>query len=107
MDLSFHQLREANVMRCVKFFGAACANWTPAEWLMAATGKLGELANLLKKCLRGDFTIESQREELGKEIADVITYLDLLADHLKIDLAEAMRQKFNEVSRRRNADITL
>lgn len=35
-----------------------------------------------------------------KELADVVTYLDILAMQLDIDLGEATKSKFNEVSDR-------
>jgi NTP pyrophosphatase (non-canonical NTP hydrolase) len=104
--LTFAELREPNVRRCNEYF-KTCADWTPADWMTALTGEQGELANLLKKIRRGDFTLEEKREEVAKEIADVAIYLDLLASKLGIDLGKAVREKFNEVSDRRNCDIKL
>jgi NTP pyrophosphatase (non-canonical NTP hydrolase) len=37
---------------------------------------------------------------LAEEIADTVTYADLLAAHYGIDLAAAVADKFNRVSRR-------
>lgn len=75
--------------------------------MMAMTGEQGELANLLKKIRRGDFTLDEKRDEVAKEIADVAIYLDLLAAKLGIDLGKAVREKFNEVSDRRKCPIKL
>jgi NTP pyrophosphatase (non-canonical NTP hydrolase) len=44
---------------------------------------------------------------IGKELADVIIYADLLAARLGIDLGIAVANKFNEVSERVRSDITL
>lgn len=104
--LAFADLRGPNVERCDEYF-KSCADWTFSDWMMAMTGEQGELANLLKKIRRGDFTLEEKREEVAKEIADVAIYLDLLAAKLGIDLGKAVREKFNEVSDRRDCPIKL
>lgn len=104
--LTFAELRGPNVQRCDEYF-QTCADWTFSDWMMAMTGEQGELANLLKKIRRGDFTLEEKREEVAKEIADVAIYLDLLAAKLGIDLGKAVREKFNEVSDRRRCPIKL
>src|SRR5690606_19258820 len=63
-------------------------------------GELGEAANLLKKVDRGDLTLDEARPALARELADVQTYLDLLAHRLGVDLGDATVQKWNEVSER-------
>jgi NTP pyrophosphatase (non-canonical NTP hydrolase) len=75
--------------------------------LEAVTGELGEYANMSKKLRRGDLTEEEFKQAASKELADVVTYLDILAMQLGIDLGEAVRSKFNEVSRRVGADVFL
>jgi NTP pyrophosphatase (non-canonical NTP hydrolase) len=68
-------------------------------------GEAGELCNVVKKLNRerdglpgNRLTADELRAELRKEIADVYLYLDLLAQREGIDMAEAIREKFNEVS---------
>lgn len=117
MTITFDALRAANVARIPQFRnkrGQLCHNadgsdWTVADWLMAVTGELGELANLCKKIRRGDFTEndEGVLEEVGKEIADVQIYLDILAFRCGIDLGAAVVGKFNEVSERVGSTIRL
>lgn len=58
-----------------------------------------------KKFERGDLTQEEFNEEAGKELADVVTYLDILAFRLGIDLGEVVRDKFNEISYRVDSPI--
>jgi len=106
VDLTFKELRTKNVKRCEEAF-PTCKDWTLADWMNATVGKLGELANILKKVKRGDFPMESVAEEVGKEIADVAIYLDLMAAKAGVNLADAIIQKFNEVSDRRNCAIKL
>jgi len=39
-----------------------------------------------------------KKEELGKELADIVAYVALLANAANIDLEKAMIDKFDEVS---------
>ncbi len=104
--LDLHELRNHNVERCTKYFpGDHLKNWTPADWMTALTGEVGELANVLKKLKRGyDLTKgmdeAALQKEVAKELGDIQCYLDLLAAKLGINLATATKDKFNEVSRR-------
>jgi NTP pyrophosphatase (non-canonical NTP hydrolase) len=57
---------------------------------LALAGEVGEICNLVKKNMRySDFDLEAIR----LEIADVFTYLLLLADELHIDLFDAFQEK--------------
>ena len=115
-SLDFDQLREANVARVGIFknkHGKPAhthpqgRDWTPAQWLQALTGELGEYANFRKKFERGDIDELGFMEAAWRELADVQIYLDLLAFNLGIDLGEATRRKFNEVSDRVGCEIKL
>lgn len=108
-QLSFKELRKANLARMPQFKnkqgGLAHSHpqgkdWSPAQWLQAVVGELGEYANIRKKFERGDITEEEFRAEAKKELADVATYLDILAFQLDVDLGQAIEDKFNEVSER-------
>ena len=110
--LTFNILRSANKIRMPLFKNARgeparTELWTDAQWLQAVVGELGEYANIRKKVDRGDFTIEEAKEDLGKEIADTMIYLDLLAMKLGLDLGEVVMSKFNEVSRRIKCDVRI
>jgi len=110
-------LRQASVKRCEQSFDS-CEDWSPADWSNAMAGEAGELlevllplivktnsiCNLTKKIQRGDAV---SLEEVGKEIADVVIYADLLSHRLGIDLSDAVRRKFNEVSARVGSDVLL
>lgn len=115
--LNLRTLREASVKRCEISFGT-CEDWSPADWSNAMAGEAGELlelllplvtransiCNLTKKVQRGD---DVPLDEVGKEIADVVIYADLLAHRMGIDLSDAVRRKFDEVSARVGSDILL
>lgn len=66
--------------------------------VLALCGETGELANLFKKEWRDHKPLNM--EEVKKEIADIGNYLHILADHLGIDLEQAMLAKMKEVSER-------
>lgn len=109
--LTFQELRAANVERFPQFRNnrgelVDCATWTPADWMTALTGEVGELANFLKKIRRGD-AIDAEPDYIAKELADIQIYLDILAWRLDVNLGRATRQKFNEVSARVKCDVFL
>ncbi len=104
--LTFNTLRAANMARIPTFKNAKGelahapdgSDWSLNDWATAVLGEIGEAANLLKKVRRGDFTLDEVRPELAKELADVQTYLDILAFRCGVDLGRATIAKFNEVS---------
>lgn len=117
-QLKFADLRVANRMRLPQFKNAVGepahskpdgSDWSPADWMVAVVGELGEAANLMKKIRRGDFATERDLLEaeakLQKEFADFVTYADIMAAQFGIDLGEAVMNKFNEVSRRVDSSI--
>lgn len=118
--LAFDTLRIANVLRLPQFKNrkgepahskADGSDWSPAQWLQAVVGELGEFANIRKKYERGDITHAEYEVEAKKELADVQVYLDILAlralDYREgtphpsgVNLGQATAEKFNEVSDR-------
>ena len=100
--LTFRELREANAARQLEY--PTKTPFTTSYWLIAITGELGELCNFIKKQDRDgkDYSIE-----IAKEIADIQIYLDLLANHIGLDMEQAIKQKFNEVSDRIGSKVKL
>lgn len=116
MSLTFRALRAANLDRLPQFRDAKGRlshsrpdgfDWPLSQWANAVCGELGEAANLIKKIERGDFTLEEARESLADELADIVTYLDLLANRAGVDLGAATVSKFNRVSKRVKATSRL
>jgi NTP pyrophosphatase (non-canonical NTP hydrolase) len=115
MELGFNELRAANLQRCRQFRngqGDLCHpngvdDWDSSKWLQAFIGEVGELANILKKVERGDITLEESMPSIEKEYADSMIYLDLWAARNGVNLARAVVDKFNEVSRRVKSDVML
>lgn len=101
--LTFNELRQANVERCEQSFHRL-DEWSPTDWATALAGEIGEACNLIKKRRRGEDVAD---EAIAHELADAVTYIDLLAARLGIDLGEAVRAKFNLVSDRVGSQIKL
>lgn len=115
-SLTFETLRRANLMRLPMFKNAKGgiahsipngSDWSPLEWVGAVVGELGELANILKKVKRGDVSAEEVQQAVANELADVQTYLDILAYQCGVDLGEATMAKFNAVSERVGCPINI
>ena len=103
MTLSFSDLREANEIRQ--------AEWNPDEKLdlsyfgNAIAGEVGEACNVIKKLERRRLGLRgshSTNTELMDELADVVIYADLIAQHIGHDLGSAVRDKFNATSEKYN-----
>lgn len=105
--LTFNTLRSANLerQRAVPKFDNP--KWALSAWSNACLGELGEAANIIKKIERGDLTLKEAKSALAKELADVQTYLDLLAFKADINLGEATISKFNEVSARVKCNVRI
>lgn len=83
------------------------SDWTPAQWLQAIVGELGEYANVRNKYERGDINKGEFLVLAAKELADVQIYLDLLCYQYRLDLSAAVICKFNEVSERVDSPIQI
>ncbi len=101
--LTFEEFSDKNRRRR-KRFPSFKQEWTPLEWSGALAGECGEAANLAKKLRRGDVV---DIKDIGKEIADVVCYADLLAASLGLSLQKCLVDKFNEVSDRVSSKIKL
>ena len=106
MNSTFADFQQANRQRCESLdgFGHDVAwdneHWPLSHWALAVAGEAGELCNLVKKCLRGDFTVMDKRQDILDELADVITYCDLAISSLGADTAAVVWSKFDRVSAR-------
>lgn len=135
-DLTFAELRHANLTRLPRFKNrkggpahseADGSDWLLSAWSNAASGEFGEVAEALldfmlftkiaqhlgkgadhiKKVERGDVTVEEKRQALADELADVITYVDILAYRAGINLDDAVTNKWNVVSERVDCGLRL
>lgn len=94
--------RDHNLERATTHFHHSTAEiW----WTNAIAGEAGEACNISKKIDRGDYAGDDQaldiaRHKLALEIADVVTYCDLLLAHMGVQMDEILLEKFNIVSKR-------
>lgn len=105
-NLNLSALRDVNVRRMRRWHGDA-DEWSGADWSNAMAGECGEACNIVKKLRRHETHTGTSYNTpppdellfaLAEELADVVTYCDLLAHKYGIDLAHAVITKFNKVS---------
>jgi NTP pyrophosphatase (non-canonical NTP hydrolase) len=98
---TLQKLREANVRRSIEWMGNAPI---PSDLLFCAVelgGETGEALNVCKKMERvrlGVVGSKAALSDLIEELADVIICVDRVAACYDIDLATAVREKFNKTS---------
>lgn len=87
-DLSLHDLREANRLRLPLYRNANGerahaktdgSDWSPAQWLQALVGELGEFAEVRLAYESGQLSLQQYEVLAAKELADVQCYLDILS----------------------------
>ncbi|MEL7340226.1 MAG: MazG-like family protein [Bacteroidota bacterium] len=101
--LSFRRLSRANRQRCEESY-FPLEDWTPSDYATALAGETGEACNLIAKMKRG---VNIDHEDIGRELADVVIYADLLASRLGLNLEKCIIQKFNETSARKGSEVLL
>ncbi len=109
--MTFAAFSAANRLRCERDFGEpldASSQYTPAHWALTVAEEVGEIAAAvlgvagLKK-RKAHLTVA----DIGDEIADAVSYLDLLATRLGLDLSTVLVGKFNRVSERIGSDVRI
>lgn len=105
--MDMRQFSRENRTRCEASngFRHPLNGWSLAEWMNATTGELGEACGQIKELLRARDGVpgKGQSQEqimaaLADELADTFIYLDLLSQAAGIDLASAVRAKFDRTS---------
>jgi len=117
--LDFDRLREINAARCEESYHAI-DEWSPTDWGCALGGECGEALNLIKKLRRltgctKDCTVDLIQSydakelisNIGRELADIVIYADLLAQCLGLNLGDCVVEKFNETSKKIMSDKRL
>jgi len=99
--LSFSKLRRSNIERQHE--------WDSDDKISLSyrgnelAGETGEACNIIKKIERERLGIKGSRatkDQLAEELADIVICTDLIAMHEGIDLAKAVREKFNTTSKK-------
>ena len=72
---------------------------------LGLVGEAGEIANKVKKVLRGDYDRPALRELLAGEIGDVLWYLAMLARELDLDLGEIAQANLDKLASRKERGL--
>lgn len=64
--------------------------------LVSLLGELGEVSNIVKKVVRGDFLLEDKKAEIAEEMADMFIYMMKLSYQMGIDLESACLEKIKK-----------
>lgn len=108
LQLTIEEIVRTNASRAVRWHPPETEQWSGADWSNAMCGEAGEAANVVKKIRRHETglaglgqpvpPLDELHSMLADELADVVCYLVLLANHYDVDLTEAIVSKFNRVS---------
>ena len=107
-SLTIEVLQAISARRSIRWHEGGVSDWSLLEWAGAMCGEAGEAADVAKKIKRlagrngpaADEEGNTLLLQLGDELADVLCYAVLVAERAEIDLAQAVRRKFNLVSAR-------
>ncbi len=77
-----------------------------AHWVFGITGESGEIAEKIKKIVRDKDGVvgEEDKQELIKEIGDVLWYLAVLTKHLGYDFEEVGKRNIAKLRDRQKRD---
>lgn len=71
---------------------------------MGLVGEAGELANKVKKILRGDANKQELINGIRGEMGDVLWYLSALADDIGVELSEVAAENIQKLRSRQQRD---
>jgi len=63
-------------------------------------GEAGEVADKIKKTIRGDSSLDEVSGNIAGELGDVLWYLAILADDLEVDLEDIVQNNIDKLQRR-------
>ncbi|MDE2096299.1 MAG: hypothetical protein KGL39_03570 [Patescibacteria group bacterium] len=111
MSLTFKEFQRVSQQRNGAWHNDGVRPWVLPDYGNAAAGEMGELCNYIKKLQRvrdglrnvSDNTINDEtvlKTMVGREIADVLSYLVLVCIQEGLDMESVLIDKFNAVSDR-------
>jgi NTP pyrophosphatase (non-canonical NTP hydrolase) len=73
---------------------------------LGLTGEAGEIANKVKKIVRGDTELTPQvREDLAAELGDVMWYVSQVAEEIGYDLSDICSYNIDKLESRKNRGV--
>lgn len=107
-NLTFAAFSAANRQRCEQDFGRKLGTRDSIfSMLIGLSEEAGEVAGEVRALVGFSERKTPSLEKLGKEIADLVSYADLLAQANGLDLATVLVAKFNLVSERVGSSVRL
>lgn len=75
--------------------------------ILGLVGETGELAEKLKKWVRDENSQESSldKQDLEKELGDVLWYIAILADYLELDLEQVASTNLEKLASRKKRGV--
>lgn len=114
MDMSAFSRYNRERCESPQGFNHKLTDWSLSDWMTAVTGELGEAANIVKKLNRIRDGIPGNKEtedelwdKLGRELADVFIYLDLMIQRLGLNLSTIVKEVFNAKSEQIGSSIRI
>jgi NTP pyrophosphatase (non-canonical NTP hydrolase) len=72
---------------------------------LGLNGEAGEVAEKIKKWFRGDCPLVETREQVMKELGDVLWYVSAVAKHLSLDLGDVAAENLAKLASRRERGV--
>jgi NTP pyrophosphatase (non-canonical NTP hydrolase) len=77
------------------------------HWVLGINGEAGEIAEKVKKIIRdkkGQVS-EADKQELAKEVGDVLWYLAVFAHHLDVEFEKIAQDNLDKLQSRKNRGV--
>ena len=74
---------------------------------LGLTSEVGEVMSLVKKSIRGDYSIEDKHELLRKELGDVFWYLVRICDELGYSVESVLEDNIIKLADRQRRDAIM
>lgn len=75
--------------------------------VLGLLSEAGEVASLVKKSIRGDYTLDCHEDDLRKELGDVFWYLVRLCDELDFSAESILEENITKLFDRQRRDVIM
>ena len=87
------------------FIATGDSDHTLARLALGIAGEAGEIAEIVKKSMRGDYKLLHKGPELAKELGDVMWYVACFASGLQKPLSEIATLNINKLANRKERGV--